>query len=121
MSGRALQFVVVVATLVAIAVVFWPSEQQEQDEQTAREPESSSGPASGAPTAAPAASQRRDWFPDLSDAQPALTTGDTASQDSRRFDCRGSALEDLVAIRECRGSTGRSNHRGVHRCRPADR
>ena len=93
MSGQAIRFVVVAAITVAIAAVLWWSRESapEQDLISQPELEQSSQPVAGAPVAPAATNERRDWFPDLSDTQSALTTGDAATGDARRFDC---SLED---------------------------
>lgn len=74
--------------MIVVAAVLRPSRQSD-DEQVQRAgtaPEQLSNEELAAVPPA-ASNQRGDWFPDLSDTQPALTTGDTASGTSSRFDC----------------------------------
>lgn len=97
MSRRAIGAVIAGAAIVAAAVL-WSARQQSQEvpERTESNPAQSVGPDPGEPAvlAPTAPDERRDWFPDLSDPQLSLTTGETASGTSRRFDC---SLEDIVS------------------------
>ncbi len=83
----------IAAVVIVLVTVRWPSGQT--DEQTLERPTvGGERPPSGTATAPAASNERRDWFPDLSDPQPSLTTGETTAGASGRFDC---SLEDVVS------------------------
>ncbi len=92
MSKSLLRIVAVAVILIAVAVLFWPSSEPnlQPGERTATEPDRIDDPVSSAPQVHDAG-DRRDWFPDLSNPSPSLTTADTGS--GRRFDC---SLEDAM-------------------------
>ncbi|MDJ0908701.1 MAG: hypothetical protein QNI99_05890 [Woeseiaceae bacterium] len=93
MSNRAIGLLVVAVVLAVAAVLLWPSSElsdQPQEQSTTRL--GSSNATDTPTTTAPQASERRDWFPDLSDPQPSMTTGDAAAGTSGRFNC---SIQDL--------------------------
>lgn len=86
MSGRAIRVVVVAAIAIAIAAMLW-SLRKSGPEPAAPEPDQTSNENPKVPIAATTTSERRDWFPDLSDPHSPLTTGAAAQGASGRFDC----------------------------------
>ncbi len=98
MNNRAVRVVLIAALMIVAAVFFWPP--PEPDDPTGEEATSGlsgTGDSSSAFDAAPARDERREWFPDLSDSPSTMTTGDTATGASGRFDCNVEELmrEDL--------------------------
>ncbi len=92
-SNRAIGGLVGGVVLAVAAVLLWPSsEPNDQPNEQSATRLGSSDVAETPATTAPEASERRDWFPDLSNPQPSMTTGDAAAGPSGRFDC---SLEDF--------------------------
>ena len=92
MSNRAVRVALIAALMIAAAVFFWPS--REPGDEIVEDVITGLDAGGGPPRAfdpAPEHDERRDWFPDLSAAQPTLTTGDSVAGGSDRFNC---SLED---------------------------